>query len=126
MFDLQVIALNDTGGHSPQIRQWSVSIDFFPENNMVIYNITMNGLYLNLAYYLMQPLMPDLKPQLRCRKCNNLFHYRKKTTGIMKAIFLFFPIKAFFCAKCLTTGYRILSDKRYQKYEQILWLRAIS
>jgi RNase P subunit RPR2 len=57
-----------------------------------------------------------IKPFLYCPKCHQPFHYRLPTPFLVKTLFFFMPVKRFFCAKCNTPRYKIMSSKDASKY----------
>ncbi len=70
--------------------------------------------------------MSTSKPELRCRTCNTIYHYRKTPNSWVRSILFFLPVKSFFCARCLKTRYLLISDKEYKKYTEVLWLLAVA
>jgi hypothetical protein len=56
------------------------------------------------------------KPFLYCPKCNRPFHYRLQTPFLLRTLFFYIPIQSFFCAKCVTSRYQIMTKQEAMKY----------
>ncbi len=56
------------------------------------------------------------KPFLYCNHCTRPFHYRLKRNWIGRNLLFFLPVKKFFCACCLKSRYRIMTEKQVRKY----------
>jgi hypothetical protein len=59
------------------------------------------------------------KPWLRCRKCSSVYHYKVPVNWFLSGVLFFLPIKAFFCARCLTVRHHIMTSKTLRKYKPV-------
>jgi hypothetical protein len=60
------------------------------------------------------------KPYLRCRKCQEPFHFPQKKYSAERFLSAIVPFKKFFCAKCLKTRYVIITDEKYSQYKKVV------
>lgn len=58
-----------------------------------------------------------MSKHLHCPKCARRYHYRIPTPGLLRAVLFFLPIQSFFCAKCLTTRYELITERELTEYE---------
>ena len=59
------------------------------------------------------------QPYLKCCKCDTVFHFKLEQSLLQKTLLFFLPVKVFFCAKCATSRYRLLTDAEEEKYVRV-------
>jgi len=64
-------------------------------------------------------MLSNEKPLLGCKKYSSVYHFKVGVNWFLRIVLFFVPLKAFFCARCSTVRYHIMTSETLRKYKPV-------